>query len=176
MFNKSIIIITLGILKIAIVVFSLNCNKSENSTNLNQVIKYVEQHSVTFGMTKEKNRLLLLLNFYDFNCPPCFDDFITLCDSLNTFLDFNKKKQLAILFRLDSTATSLNSQRLLIWAKANNIDFPILTANDSIFSKIDFVKSMAVVIDAEEKILFSEHFPMGIKKHNTITQLLTQNE
>ncbi len=50
---------------------------SRQTRNITPALLYAETHNREFASQKPKNRLLFLLSFADFNCPPCFEDFIT---------------------------------------------------------------------------------------------------
>ncbi len=117
-----------------------------------------------------------LLDFNDFSCPPCFDDFIILCDKINNVFSEDSQEHIAAVFRQSNIAILQDSKKLLYWKRSNNINFITLVGPDSIFESIKFIKSMAIVIDNNNRIIFSEHFPMNEKGHNTIIKLLKGNK
>lgn len=148
-------------------------NSGDNQSYLSIIDKllgYIENNAPSFA--KVRNRLILLLDFNDFNCPPCFDDFISLCDKINNVFGKDSQEHIVAVFRQRDIAILKDSEKLLYWKKINNINFVTLVGPDSIFESIKFIKSMAIVLDNRNKIIFSEYFPMGERKHNNIIKLL----
>lgn len=169
------------VISLIFIVFLSSCDKNSSSFNknpfsINGIITYIEKKEPSFAAINNKNRLIFLLDFNDFNCPPCFDDFISLCDQINNICSKDAQTHIAAVFRQGDIASFENPKKLLYWQELNNINFTTIIAADSVFESIGFSKSMAIIIDNNKEIILSEHFPMGVKKHNTIIQLIACNK
>ncbi len=163
------------------VLLSGGCEKSsavvnQSSPPANKVVRYIENNAPSFAKHGNRNRLVFLLDFNDFSCPPCFDDFIILCDKINDIFSKDSQEHIAGVFRQGNIVILQDSKKLLYWKEINNINFITLVGPDSIFKSIGFTKSMAIVVDNNNRIIFSEHFPMGEKGHNTILKLIKGNK
>lgn len=162
-------------LQYSLVAFANRGAEPRRSLNISFAVAYAENHNQSFASYKSGTRLLFLLSFSDFNCPPCFDDFQAFCDKLKTFLPKERNDRILAIFKPDDMVKLHDPARLYHWAKANDFSFPLLVAPDSIFSKITFKKSCITVIDSSGNNIFSEIFPMGPEKHQTIVHLLQKS-
>jgi hypothetical protein len=147
----------------------------ERNLNLQPVLSLLKTHHSDFASNEGENRLLFLLYFPDFNCPPCFDEFMTLADILQTRFPNGQSKRLLALFKPDAIADPADPTRLHRWAEANKLFFPTLIAHDSLFQQANFFKSAVAVISPSERILFSEVLPMGPEKLERVIKLLEGN-
>ena len=136
------------------------------------VVTFAENADSLFAQHGGANRMLLLLDYSDFSCPICFDDFSALADSLRGRFDDSQRHNIVALFRERPQSSFDSPDRLRHWIAANDIRFPVLLTPAGAFQTIHFVKSMAVVVDPEDRILFSEIFPMGISKRALALRLL----
>lgn len=107
-------------------------NKNTNA-DIQRALVYATEHSKDFASITNGNRLLFMLNFRDFDCPPCLDDFILLCDSITAKLQHHQWNRVIILIN----RTDLDSSRLARWALASGILFPVITAPDNLFTQVD---------------------------------------
>jgi len=173
--RDKVVIIMLFLILTAIALFT-HCNDSSKSGfgDIDLVISYAEKNAPSFAEKDSKKRLILLLNFEDFSCPPCFDDLITFIDLLKT-KPVNKNQIIALLPN-KGEKDSLAIKRWDYWRRINDIDFPVLMMDNNITEIVNEMKSKAVVVDSKSKILFQEKFPMGAKKHNTIMQLMADKK
>ena len=136
------------------------------------VISFAKRADTLFAQHNGENRILLLLNYSDFSCPICFDDFAALTDSLKSRYGDGQQHNVVALFR-ESPQSSFNSpDRLEHWIAANGILFPVFLTPVDTFQTVQFVKSMVVVLDPADRILFSEIFPMGDAKRSVALRLL----
>ena len=161
-------------LQYSLIAFLSKNNDQGHTVNISPAVLYAEVHNQEFASQKSRNRLLFLMSFVDFNCPPCFEDFITLCDIMRARFPNEGPKGVLVLFKEDEIANPDDPTRLYRWADANELPFPILIAPDSLFQDIRFTKSGAAVINSWGKVLFFNVLPMGQERQQTVLQLLQE--
>ena len=149
---------------------------TEREMNIAPAVRFAEDHGREFVPWERANRLLMLLDFSDFNCPPCFDDFMSLCDSLKSGSGDTPGTGVLALFREGRGTGNDNPERLAIWARVTGLPFPYIVGPDSFFSQIRFRKSGAVIVDASGQTLMFEVFPMHLEKRVKLLSLLRQNQ
>jgi len=143
-------------------------------SDVGYILLFLNNNENAFYNYRYGNRLLFLLYFPDFNCPPCFDDFIYLSDFLRVQSPNKKIEKAIAIFKSDAVVNKNDTTRLQRWVKANEIGFPVLIGEDSLFQRINFVKSCVLVIDPLGRVLLSEKLPLGNSKVKKITELLEQ--
>ncbi|MGB9774698.1 MAG: DoxX family protein [Bacteroidota bacterium] len=145
------------------------------SIDMSQAFLFAREKSEAFASISDGNRLFFFLNFRDFNCPLCFDDFIALCDSIRTNLKGSDQGRAVALFRQDDIADPKNPFRLTRWAKANGITFPILIGPDSLFVRLSVKKSALAVTNNSGKTLFFSEIPIGSKHREDVLRYLIRS-
>jgi len=139
---------------------------------LQPAIHFAEMHSRGFAASAGRPRALFLLSLNDFNCPPCFDDFVLLCDSLTSSLTVWDDERVVALVRPDNPIASGGRTRLEEWARATGIPFPLIAAPDTLFSCLDFRKSLVSVIGSSGKVILRHELPLGVANRGTIVKYL----
>jgi len=162
-------------LQYSLIAFLSKNNYQGHTLNISPAVLYAEAHNQEFASQKHRNRLLFLVSFVDLNCPPCYEDFITLCDIMQARMPREESNRVLVLFKADDIANPDNPTRLYRWAHASELSFPILIAPDSLFDDIQFTKSSAAVIDSSGKALLHEILPMGNEHQQTVLQLLKES-
>jgi hypothetical protein len=122
----------------------------------------------------EGNWLIFTMRFFDFNCSLCFDDFITLSDSIDRRLTDSQRQRVIAIFCQDDIADPANPDRLKRWANRNGILYPIVIAPDSLFEKTGLQKSAVIVLDERGNSLLSREIPLGATAHRQILQYIRQ--
>jgi len=146
-----------------------------NTANLIPAVSYSDAHHQAFASQKLKNRLMFLVRFSDFNCPPCFESFILLCDSLRARLTDDGQHRLIILFQQDDFADPSNPARLHHWLKANDLRFPVLIIPDSVFKQTTISKSSVAVVNPANETLFLRQLPLEKQEeYQHVLELLMQ--
>jgi hypothetical protein len=120
------------------------------------------------------DRLIFAMRFSDFNCPLCFDDFISLSDSIDRGLTDSQRQRVIAVFCQDDLADPANPGRLKRWADRNGILYPIVIAPDSIFERTGVQKSTMIVLDERGNLLLSREIPVGAAAHRQILQYIRQ--
>ena len=142
------------------------------NTRLGPILSFADKQNLSFTMASGENRLLLLLNFADFDCPPCYDDFMMFCDLLSEHRAALDEWRVMAIFKPDNVADPADPIRLAMWAKSNGLAFPLAIAPDSLLAEAGVVKSSAVVVDGDGQVVFFERFPMGGEEHRRALGLL----
>jgi hypothetical protein len=152
---------------IAIVFMTLvggwSCSEKHESTpkNIQPVLEFLHDRSPEFSLNTQRGALLFFINFADFNCHACFDDFRALCDSIEQKRAMGDQTPIAALFYPDSSYGIDNTPRLSLWTKANGISFPCIMVSDTLFRSLGFTKSSVVLLDNQSDVLLTNELPIG---------------
>lgn len=174
--NKKLLWVS-GVLILAYLEFSIVKSlegKPESAPlRIEPIVSFAEKQNVSFERANDRNRLLLLLNFSDFNCPPCYDDFVMFCDLLNDHPSLQNEWRAMAIFQPDDFANPADPIRLTSWARSIGLAFPLSIAPDSLFLQARVPKSAAVIVASSGRIVFFETFPMGDGEHRRALSLLS---
>lgn len=146
--------------------------KNGRAVQSDAAVLNAETLSPGFANFRNGNRLLLLLEFSDFNCPPCFDDFMILCEKVKERFPFADSSRYFLMFRRGVVGDPGDSSRLNQWLRANGLNFPAGIGPDSLFERQRFEKSCVLVISPSGRLLFSEILPIGPTNHELVVRLL----
>ncbi len=103
--------------------------------------------------------LVFLLNFSDFGCELCLDDFLDLCDSLRAAGVEKRKGSVVMCFLRDKNPISYQSTTLQKWARASGIPFPMTLEEEGEYSAVWFRHSRAYLIGNNGHIELSCDIP-----------------
>lgn len=140
-------------------------------TDVVMTTSFVEQYIPEFALLNKQKRVIFLLNYADFSCPPCFDSFAALADSLELLMSGHDRYRIAGVFREDETIRAVGQQRLMHWKEVNGFDFPVVVAPDSLFQRMNNGKSAALVSE-ENNVLFFARFPLSRQEFKTILSIM----
>ena len=146
----------------------------DSRPNLFPAVLYAESHNEDFAVREGRNRLLMLLDFSDFNCPPCFEDFMTLCDSIKKNFPEDGPKRVILMFKEGLVARPGDTLRIDRWIEANDLPFSIVIAPTVLFQNVQFTKSCASVVGPNGNSVYFQVFPMGGDHHQSIVKLLKE--
>ena len=119
------------------------------------------------------NRALILLRFEDFNCPPCYDDFLLLSDSLHAALSPPALERVAGGVAASGLTPDRLQERLRQWTIAAGIAFPLLVLPDTLFSHAGVDRSTVAVLNSSGRTLFYRTLPMGPAARGEVVSLLS---
>lgn len=153
----------------------LTDNKNGRAVQGAAAVLNAETLSTGFANFRKGNRLLFLLEFSDFNCPPCFDDFIILCEEVKGKFPSADSSRYFLMFRRGVVADPGNPGRLNQWLRGNGLNFPAGVGPDSLFERPKFEKSRVMVISPSGRLLFSEILPIGRENHELVIRLLADS-
>ena len=174
--KKNVIVLGTVILVIeAIILTTLGVKHSENQSirSIMSVIKYLDENNSYHGGKQSHSTFIFMLYYGDFNCPPCLDDFLSLCDSLKKPLQLNHANAVAVIHKDSSVAFLRDSIRILKWSEANSITFPVILGPDSLFKQLHIPKSTVILLDEQNKIVFFHVIPIGEKLRRDILSKMT---
>ena len=140
--------------------------------DIQPVMSHLGSRNQEFSRYTAGNRVLFLLYFPDFNCPPCFDSFVVASQMVRTYFAEEQSSRALALFKPDDIADPKDPSRLAGWAEANELGFPVLIAPDSIFQNLKFQKSSVLVLSPSGRVLLSETLPMDPQRIQFLSQLL----
>lgn len=142
-------------------IISVNNLKSENAISEQQLSKIRIASGINIDFNKY--RYIFIVDFLDFNCPSCFNDFIFLSDCLN----YNKEINDSVLYLIVRDDKTIETQNKMVnrWRKNNYIKYPVLIA-ENILEGAGLTKSCLLIKDkAEYDIIY---FPINNKNENII--------
>jgi hypothetical protein len=149
-------------------------NKPAANLNISPLLQYLETQRPSALAHTRNSQLIFLLYFPDFNCPPCIDSFLELADMLRVEHPQEARHRAIAVFKPDEVADPSNPIRLVRWAQASGLIFPVFIIPDSIVTRTGFVKSCVAIIDSSGRLLFSEAFPMSRENLSTAMRLWLQ--
>lgn len=169
--RKAMIVAGLVLLEVPVVMPALNGGKAGAYLHAGAAIDLAERVHPQFALHNSGNRALLLMKYADLGCTLCFDDFLAFVDSAASKLGTSSHR-VVVVFDEDQYIRNISSGHLQRWISANGISLPVIVAPDSVLSNTGFVKSMVIIVDRKNQILFTERFPMGRTKRLIALQLL----
>jgi len=137
------------------------------------VVNYIEYKSKDFFNSDKCNYLIFFIYYTDFNCPPCFEDFIDLSDSIQSNNNYKMKEKVIALFYPDEEMVPrINSGKINRLLEANQIKYQYLIGYDSLFIKTGIKKSSLAIIDKYGKLKLFEQIPVGKENQKKIIEML----
>ncbi len=168
---KAILAAVLMLLEVPVVMTALNGRKAGTHLRAAAAISFAERVHPQFALRDSGKRALLLMRYADLGCALCFDDFAAFVDSAGSTLGRNSHRAL-VVFDEDQFIRNISSSHLQRWISANGITLPVIVAPDSVLGNTGFVKSMVIILNRRNEVLFTEQFPMGTAKRLIALQLL----
>jgi hypothetical protein len=121
---------------------------------------------------EEENKLLLIINFDDFSCQPCYDDFLDLCDTLTAHYEKKGIQPPVLMIIKEGNEMQLDKpERLKVWQEYNNAHFKSVIVPDSIF-RAHFRTSTVLIIKKDTQIVLRKELPIGLKTRLKIFEFL----
>jgi hypothetical protein len=116
--------------------------------------------------------VFFLVDFSDFGCVLCLDDFLALADSVD-HLTKRGKVHTEMIVRWHPERSVEAQQRVLRgWMKGNRYGFPARIDQDSLYERTLCKRTSVVVLDARRDVLFSGTFPIGEVRRNEVMDAL----
>lgn len=168
--RNAFVTILLG-LEAVVVGLVLNTGNAGTHLRAEAAIGFAERVDPQFARYESGNRALFLMRYADLGCPLCFDDFMAFADSARATVG-GGSHQVLVVFGEDQFIRNDSSSHLQRWVSANGITFPVVVAPDSVLRTIGLVKSMVIIVDRKDGVLFTERFPMGTPKRRIALRLL----
>ena len=116
--------------------------------------------------------LVFLLNFSDFGCELCLNNFLDFCDSLRAIRLGSEDRRVAIFFSRDKNSGSYQATTLRRWAKANNIDVPIHIVGSKLIGADRFDHSAVYLLGSDRHILLCGDIPLSTELKRLILIML----
>ncbi len=138
--------------------FSSQVSQKEE-TEQSPVIKFISQRLSSFKTGVSGNKILLLMDFSSFSCGTCLKDFVTLSKEAKIIVDKNNISRVAALFRRNPNIDSTNEFNK--WLGENGVQCPCYIMPDSMSELIPYQKSLILVLDSTNQILYTKQFPLG---------------
>lgn len=143
----------------------------QNSVKANSnFVKFIDQNNLVNSsfIESNSNKLIFLLNFTDFNCPLCFEDFNKLNEILQILLSEKEAQNVLLILTSEEDQVKYSMKRIELWKKANNINFKTVFCKNSIFKDFNYNHPSSLVINSKKEIIFFQEIPMGLNKHKLL--------
>ncbi|MCL4547654.1 MAG: hypothetical protein M1495_03705 [Bacteroidetes bacterium] len=134
--------------------------------------RVIAKRKMPFVSNGSTRSVIFLISFYDFNCPLCYDDFVSISDSLQK-QEKNKTNILYLFEKESATSESLDSTRLEAWKVVNRINSPVYLVKNDLFRHLFIRKSSVIVLDSKEELFTKREFPIGIDGRKEILAYLS---
>ena len=141
-------------------------------TNVREIVSFLETQAKDFTSADNRVALILLINFTDLSCPPCFGSFIMVTDLLRKRSSDSNRIHAIGIMKEDDLMNRAAPQRLSHWKDANNIDIPMVIAPDSLFWKMHTEKSAVLLLDSRSRILFLKTLPLSQDQMTTVLSIM----
>lgn len=175
MYNVIFSRLILILLTVLIILIS-GCNREENKQRAfhSDVLSFLKSQLIrdSLSLMKEENKLLLIINFDDFNCQPCYDDFLDLCDTLTARYEKKGIQPPVLMVIKEGNEMQLDKpERLKVWQGYNNANFKSVIVPDSVF-KAYFKISTLLIVKKDTQIVFRKELPIGLKTRLKLFEFL----
>jgi uncharacterized membrane protein (UPF0136 family) len=142
---------------------------SSDSRFVFPALAFAESHAPLYAANAAQPRMLMLLDFPDFSCHLCFEDFLNLSDSLNALPILAREVRVVALLRQEGSQHLVGGNRLQRWSQETGLSYPVFFVPDSLLPRPTYHKSMVVIFNGQKQILFRADVPMG---HEAIEQAM----
>ncbi|MGB9665287.1 MAG: hypothetical protein ACPL25_10290 [Ignavibacteria bacterium] len=163
------------ILIFSLIILVYGCNRKENEENYGtNVHSFLTTQTIKSSLNalKGENKLLLIINFDDFSCQPCYDDFLDLCDTLTAHFEEKEIEPPVLMAIKEGNQLQLdNPERLKVWQTYNNARFNSIVISDSLF-KVYFKSSTVMVVRSDTLIVLRKELPIGKKTKLQLLEFL----
>jgi len=150
-----------------IVGVALTCGAVAASTSVGDAKAGAGKFSVlasmdgTPGAPSRVPSLFFLVNFADFGCVLCLDDFLALADSVNR-LSQEGKVEVHLISRIRGDRGPERERTMLRgWMEGNHFGFDARVDEDSLIDRLGCTRSTVVAFDTEKRLVVSGAFPLG---------------
>lgn len=121
--------------------------------------------------------LILFVNFADFYCPHCIDDFLLFSDMLKEISPDNNLPVTMILRRNDFQSEELQIHIMNGWKRGNDIPFPFYLDIWDMFTAANIEKTSVLMLNRDGEQQFYHTFPLGLEKSEMLINIIkSQNE
>lgn len=109
------------------------------------------------GAIKFENNLILFVNFVDFSCHLCLEDFLNFLE----LVKLNFKGNIVIFFRRDYREIEEQRRVMGRWMQVNNLNFPFFIDDKFVFDRNGVKSTSAFFVSLRlETCTFIGEFPM----------------
>ena len=133
----------------------------DSSPELHAALSFAAERSPSNHIDPGQRAMVFLIDFADFTCPLCFEDFLALVDSLRGPAPSGTRWRALALMKEGGAERLSGGNRLQRWASDTGIPFPLLLVPDSVFAAAGFRKSMVAVLDESGQTVLHAELPMG---------------
>jgi hypothetical protein len=123
-------------------------------------------------LNRSHRTMLFLLNFQDFTCSLCFEDFVDLADSLRADPTRRATEGVLAVMQEGGAERLLHDNRIERWIAETGLPFPLVIAPDSLFARSHFRKSALAVLDRHNSPLLVSELPIGPRGRSLALRLL----
>jgi hypothetical protein len=125
---------------------------------------------------EERPWIFLLVDFSDFGCILCLDDFLAMADSVDRLTREGKIHTQLICRRRSDRALDVQQRMLRVWMEGNTFGFDARVDEDSLFERTLCRRTTLVLLDEKRNVLFEGVFPLGESRRVEVIQGIRQSE
>jgi hypothetical protein len=143
-----------------------------DALNLPALVRFAEVETDQFTRETRGKRLLLVIELHDFNCLPCFEDFLGMCDAIQSNSSIVEERRVALVIRQPGGGGSASPEMLKAWARETGVTFAVAVLPESAAAELGIRKSFGVVISEDGAEVLKHEMPIGTSARKEMLQLL----
>jgi hypothetical protein len=120
--------------------------------------------------------VFFLVDFSDFGCVLCLDDFLAMADSVDRLTRQGKIRTRLISRSHSEKSPELHRRTLKGWMEGNRYGFDAQVDDDSLFERTLCTRTTLVVLDEKKNVMFSGTFPLGPARREEVLQALKREK
>ena len=124
--------------------------------------QYLRNQSIQVNPKCAKQPILVfLIKFINFGCVSCLNDFFDLCDSINSRIKQDGKRNVMVCFARDERPEQEQFRTMKGWTRSSGLRFPVVLVPKKIFDDnfIDF--STVILLNKDNEVELMEQFPLS---------------
>jgi hypothetical protein len=146
--------------------------KKGDALNLPALVRFTEVETEWFTRETREKRLLLVIELHDFNCLPCFEDFLAMCDEIRSDSSIVEERRVALVIRQPGGGGSASPDMLRAWARETGVTFAVAVLPESSAAELGIRKSFGVVLAEDGREVLRREMPIGKSARRQMLQLL----
>ncbi len=115
-------------------------------------------------------RLVMMVDFGDFYCPDCLDDFVGISASVSEHPPETGANVSIVVRRIPFMEESEQRDFVDDWRQSNGVHLPMIIDTGELFDRSKIRKSAVLLFDRYGNLLAYETLPMGSRRRNEVVQ------
>lgn len=118
--------------------------------------------------TQARHGIVFVIDPADFGCPPCYEDFERLLETLIVLTEPEASKRILLLIRQGVGDAWRDSTTVRRWADIQGFSVPLQVVSDATYRSFGVGKTRAIVVNSSIQSVLAKEIPMEHKAHAEI--------